>query len=47
MCISYIENYCRLDKDMLAKINNFIVELLSNNEISKDIDNLKFDSSYD
>ena len=47
MCISYIENYCRLDKDMLVKINNFIVELLSNNEISKDIDNLKFDSSYD
>ena len=47
MCISYIENYCRLDKDMLVQINNFIVELLSNNEISKDIDNLKFDSSYD
>ena len=47
MCVSYIENYCRPDKDMLAKINNFLVELLSNDEIAKDIDNLKFDSSYD
>ena len=46
MCVSYIENYCKLDKDMLAKINNFLVDLLSNDEISKDIDNLKFDSSY-
>ena len=47
MCVSYIENYCKLDEAMLAKINNFIVEMLSNDEISNDIDNLKFDSSYD
>lgn len=47
MCVSYIENYCKLDEATLAKINNFIVEMLSNDEISNDIDNLKFDSSHD